>query len=57
MEINTFDYKNINEKLYEYKHESGLRAFVIQKPEYNKIYATYVEKDKELSIIGITKDI
>lgn len=41
MKINTFSYDNINEKLYEYRHESGLRAFVIPKPGYNKIYATF----------------
>ncbi len=41
MEIKTFSYDNINEKLYEYRHDSGLRAFVIPKPGYRKIYATF----------------
>ena len=44
MKVNTFNYDNINEKLYEYQHDSGLRAFVIPKIGYKKIYATFATR-------------
>ncbi len=35
------EYKRIQEKVFCYKHASGLKAFVIPKKGYNKIYSTF----------------
>lgn len=41
MKIKTHNYDNIGEVLYEYEHESGLKAFVIPKKGYKKKFATF----------------
>ena len=41
MKIQEFKYENIGETLYEYEHESGLKAYVIPKRGYREIYATF----------------
>jgi predicted Zn-dependent peptidase len=41
MLIKTVEYKNINEVMHIYEHESGLKAFVIPKKGYSKKYATF----------------
>lgn len=41
MNITTHNYDNIGEVLYEYEHESGLKAFVIPKKGYKKKFATF----------------
>ncbi len=35
------DFERIREKIYCHDHESGLKAFVIPKKGYNKVYATF----------------
>jgi len=35
------DFERIQEKIYSYDHPSGLKAFVIPKKGYNKVYATF----------------
>ena len=37
MEIKTINYDKIDETMYLYQHESGLKAFVIPKKGYSKI--------------------
>jgi len=39
MEVHEFD--RIHEKIYVHKHSSGLKAFVIPKKGYNKIFSTF----------------
>lgn len=39
--MKTFEFERIREKIHVYDHSSGLKAFVIPKPGYNKIYATF----------------
>ena len=41
MNISVINYEKIGETLYEYQHESGLKAFVIPKRGYKKIFATF----------------
>lgn len=41
MNIQEFEYDKLGEKIYEYEHESGLKAFVIPKKGYRKTYATF----------------
>lgn len=41
MEIKTIAYKELNEVIHVYEHESGLKAFVIPKKGYSKKYATF----------------
>lgn len=41
MNIKTHNYDNIGEVLYEYEHESGLKAFVVPKKGYKKKFATF----------------
>jgi predicted Zn-dependent peptidase len=41
MNIKTVKHDRINEVLYTYKHESGLKAFVISKKGYSKKYAAF----------------
>ncbi|RCX16569.1 putative Zn-dependent peptidase [Anaerobacterium chartisolvens] len=41
MDIKTIEYKNINELIYMYTHQSGLKAFVIPKKGYSKKHATF----------------
>ncbi len=41
MDYNVIEYKKLNERVYEYKHNSGLRAFVVPKKGYQKKYATF----------------
>lgn len=35
------EFSRIQEKIYEYSHSSGLKAFVIPKEGYNKVYSTF----------------
>ncbi|MCX7921319.1 MAG: insulinase family protein [Clostridia bacterium] len=41
MDINTIEYKKLNEVMHVYQHKSGLKAFVIPKKGYYKKYATF----------------
>lgn len=41
MNFDVLEYKNINEKLYVYKHKSGLKVYFVPKEGYSKKYATY----------------
>ena len=41
MKITKINYDKIGEMVYEYQHETGLKAFVIPKSGYKKIYATF----------------
>ena len=41
MNYEIIEYNNINEKVYQYSHSSGLKAFVIPKKGYQKKYATF----------------
>lgn len=41
MKSDKLEYKKINETLYTYEHESGLKAFVIPKKGYSKKYAAF----------------
>ena len=41
MKIKEFKYETLGETLYEYEHESGLKAYVIPKKGYKKTYATF----------------
>lgn len=39
--MKTLEFERISEKLIQYDHKSGLKAFVIPKKGYNKVYATF----------------
>lgn len=41
MEIKKINYSKVNEELYIYEHESGLKAFVIPKKGYSKKHASF----------------
>lgn len=41
MKFDKVEYKSINETLFSYEHESGLKAFVIPKKGYSKKYAAF----------------
>jgi predicted Zn-dependent peptidase len=41
MNINTLEFKKIDEVMHVYEHSSGLKAFVIPKKGYSKKYATF----------------
>ena len=41
MKFDKLEYKSINETLFTFEHESGLKAFVIPKKGYSKKYAAY----------------
>ncbi|MCX7843577.1 MAG: insulinase family protein [Clostridia bacterium] len=41
MQINTLEYKKIDEIMYEYEHSSGLKAYVVPKKGYSKQYAAF----------------
>ena len=41
MNINTIEYKKVDETVHVYEHKSGLKAFVIPKKGYSKKYATF----------------
>lgn len=39
--MKVLEFSRIQEKVYEYEHSSGLKAFVIPKEGYNKVYSTF----------------
>ncbi len=41
MKIEKLEYKKAGETIYSYRHESGLKAFVVPKKGYSKKHATY----------------
>lgn len=41
MNIKTIEFKTLNEKMYMYTHQSGLKAYVIPKTGYNKKFAVF----------------
>ncbi len=59
MKIDRINYDKAGEVLYQYKHSSGLKAFVIPKKGYSKKYATfsthYGSTDNEFIIPGDTQ--
>lgn len=56
MNIKKHNYDDISEVLYEYEHKCGLKAFVIPKKGYKKIFATFGTHYGSLNNIFIDPD-
>ncbi len=61
MNYSTIEYERLGETLYEYEHHSGLKAFLVKKPGYNKKTAmfgtSYGSIDNVFKVQGNDKEI